>query len=271
MLVLVLSMALAVLIAALATALVLAQRQYEGAAATGGRPGAPTEGPPPLPPSRYASSSLAAVAASALEATGRTRPRNSAEHDAVASLRVALARAVDGDFRAEVRDLIEAAPGVRAIHDVCPVVHDDAERPGPASTIDHLAVGPAGIYVITSLVCSERLELADDGVVAAGPAGHRPHPMVDDLRARLRSVAPAAGPVPHAGLIVLSDVLALPDEVRMGWAVGPDVTLITPSRLVTTLTSPGPVRDLDLVIAQLRDAFEPAVPVDEPLRLGTGS
>lgn len=269
MLVLVLSVTLMAAIVALAAAMVLAQRQYEGG--DGGDPvgsarhAAPgrQSGPPPLPPSKYASSGLAAEIASAIESATWMSPRNSAERSAVEALRHALARAVDGDFRDTVRSAIDQVAGVTALHDV---TDHDAD---PELVIDHLVVGPRGVFVVSSLVCTKRLMLSEDRVeVEIDADGDRAvHPMIDDLRRRMAVVADTAGSVPVQGVIVLSDVLALPDAVRSGWSMSDDVELITVGRLATTLAERGPVADRDVVVAQLRERFEPTLRSQDSLRL----
>lgn len=247
------------LIVGLGVVLVLSQRQFDQPEpALPEVVTTPFTGPPPLPPPRYASGGLSALVASTIEAAGRSKPRNSDEAQAVETLRSALQQAVAGDFRAEVALLLDDLPNVTVLHDV--VV-------GGPTTIAHLAVGARGVTVIDSVVRTGTISCAEDGVfVGRGDERYR-DPMIDSMMAALATVAAAVDPVPVHGLIVLRDVLAVPEEIRSGAITIDGVRLATVSAVPELLVEPGPVNDRDLVVARLRDRFEPALPpVDDGLR-----
>ncbi len=236
-------------IVALATALAAARHQFE---AGGGSEAGP--GVRPIAPVRASTNdgSMSQVVASAIERTHQTHPRNSAEAAATAALRSACDLAVEGAFQFEVGEQLDGIDGLSAFHDLRkPTVG--------AATIDHIVVAPSGVYVIACEVRSARVTLTDDAVYIGRGADRRRDAMVDDVLRQVASVVGVVSPSAVHGVIVMRDLLALPNEIRTGSATVKGVTLITPAGLEALLARPGPVEGLPLAAARIREAFQPGL------------
>lgn len=249
-------------ISALAAILAAAQRQFDTAkpGERSGRRGSGSVGVIGTDPGR-----LAPIISRSIEDATRFLPRNSSEARAVSELRLALRLAVDGDFGAEVRVRLDAVPGVKTLHDVRKAVVG-----GPS--IDHLIVAPSGVIVIDSVVRSSKVTVQPDAVYVGRGRGRARDPMVDNVLRKMAAVVGHLGTIPVHGVIVFQDLLTLPPEIRAGTAVVRGVQLLTVSRLETCIARPGPLADVSVVAAELRAAFESALPpAGQELRLsGSG-
>jgi hypothetical protein len=198
---------------------------------------------------------LARVASAALESASRMSPRNSSEADALAALRRAAYQAERGRFAAEVRTVIEGLDGVQSWHDIRKL-----SAGGP--TIDHLAVGPRGVFVIDPVVRTGRLTCRGDVVFAGTGYTPTPDPMLDEVLAKVAVVAPLVQPVPVQALIVLDGGLTLPPGVvSPGFRVR-GVQLTTRAQLAARVITGLPLAaalDVDAIWARLFPAFGPAL------------
>lgn len=254
-------------IAGLTAVLVLSQRQFEPGDGDERRPGT-ASGPPPVPPPEYASAGLSGLVASTIESATRAKPRNRAESDAVGALRVALDRAVEGEFGSEVREAIERLGGVASLHDVRPTspTDDPLDQLIRGPEIDHLAVSSRGVTVVATRARAEGIDR--QSALSDAVTDRSRGVMVEEILRQMAAVRVLVDPVPVHGLVVLRDVLALPDEIRSTVVDVRGVHLATADQLAAVLTEPGPVVDTAVVIARLRDGLEPALPpADDELRL----
>jgi len=260
---------LTALIAGVGALLVLAQRQYDhGHEDDERRTGSPVTSDRRRQLSGRVAPGMSGLVASTIETATRTPPRNTAEADAVSALRSALARAVDGEFGAEVSAAIERLGGVESLHDVRPSsqTDDPLDRLIRGPEIDHLAVASRGVTVVATRARPEGIDrqpaITDLGTDRSRGA------MVDDMLRQMDAVRSVVAPIPVHGLVVLRDVLSLPSEIRSTAVDVQGVRLATLEQLPSILTEPGPVADTAVVIAHLRDGFEPALPpADDELRL----
>ncbi len=176
-----------------------------------------------------------------------------------------MAKAADGEFCAEVGRVIDSIKEVEALHAMrAGTVGDeilDALMVG--TDIDHLVVAASGVMVVTSKVRADKLSYDGDTVFVGQGAQRCRDDMVDDLVRSMEAVADAIAPVPVRGVVVLRDLLALPDAIRSTAVEVRGVRLATISQLTAILTEPGPVNDLALVQARLEAAFEPAFPAED--------
>lgn len=262
-------MAAVVLIASIAVlfwVMALAQRQFEPSGGptgawwarrpAGSEPG-PGSGPTmaselrPGPASRV----LSQVVASAMDPATRVTPRNSAEAQAVVALRSSLALALQGEFAAEVRAVIERVEGVQSWHDIRKLTAS-----GP--TIAHLAVGPQGVFVIDSVVCSSKLSYDAESVFVGRGPERSEDPMIGALLDKVAALEALVEPATVQGIIVLEDRLSLPPEIRSRGVLVGGVWLLTMSQLPARLTTGLPldeVLDVEAIWARLFPAFGPAV------------
>lgn len=260
---------LTALIAGLGALLVLAQRQYEpGQEDDERRAGPPVSSDRGPVRTRDGAGGLSGLVASTIATATQSPPRNTAEADAVSALRSALARAIDGEFGAEVRAAIERLRAVESLHDVRPTIRTDDPLEwllrGPE--IEHLAVAGRGVTVIATRARSEGVD-REPSFAEPGTDRYR-GAMVDDMLRQMAAVSAVVAPIPVHGLVVLRDVLSLPAEIRSTAVDVQGVRLATLDQLPSVLTEPGPVADTAIVMARLRDGFEPALPpADDELRL----
>ena len=264
-------------IAALAMILVLAQRQFEPAEARPAtpKPGSTTAPAHPTsepPPAASPTTGLVPSIVGAIETSARLKPANLHDVEAMGLLRSALAKAIDGEFCAEVGRVIDDVSGIEVMHGmrVATVGDELLDALLVSNDIDHLIVGPSGVFVVTSKVRADKISYDGDSVFVGRGSDRCRDAMVDDIVHSMEAVADAVAPVPVRGIIVLRDLLALPDEIRSTSVEIRGVRLATVTQLPSILSEPGPVNDLALVVARLQAAFEPAFPSgDGALRLSS--
>jgi hypothetical protein len=196
---------------------------------------------------------LSRLLASSVDRAAGARLRNSTEARAVLLLRAALRLAIGGEFDDEVRTAIDRIGGITALHDV-------RRPPSDALSIDHLVVGPSGVFIVDSVVCSAKVSYDEEGVLI-----HRGHQrgrdgMVDELATETSAVAQLVWPIPVRGVIVFRDLLSLPTEVRTTGVTIKGVQLLTLPLLGAMLTRDGSIDDTATVMENLREQFETAAP-----------
>jgi hypothetical protein len=151
------------------------------------------------------------------------------------------------------------------------VLHDLAV-PGSRANIDHLVIGPGGVFVIDSKQYRGRLHLD-----ASWRLWHGHHPLAPTLRAVSFEADQAAQVLPDPGVVVLPVVAVHGAQVPWGKVVIQGVPVVAAQRLPTMLrTLPallGP-EQVAAVANQARIRFRPAAcqPADHPRSsLGPGS
>ncbi len=232
-----------------AAALTMSERQFHRS----------DEQPTPAP-SEEPGSPVPGAIASAVDRAGRVRLHNSTEARAIGALRRAHQLAMDGDFQRRVRVVLdglrsEGGDGrarVAALH--------DRHRPGGSGPpVAHLAVGPAGVFVIESVVRSTKVTVGSEELLLGRGRRQQRDPVIDHVLRRQAAVLTAVGSVPVHGVVVFQDLLSLPGSIRQGTATLRGVHLVTLDRLRELVAAPGPVDDPGAVAAALARVFEPAL------------
>jgi hypothetical protein len=109
------------------------------------------------------------------------------------------------------------------------VLHDLAV-PGSAANIDHLAIGPGGVFVIDSKQYRGRLQLD-----AVGKLWHGRHPLAPALRAVSWEADQAARVLPDPGVAVVPIVVVHGAQVPWGKVVTNGVPVVAARRLPSLL------------------------------------
>jgi hypothetical protein len=109
------------------------------------------------------------------------------------------------------------------------VLHDLAV-PGSAANIDHLAIGPGGVFVIDSKQYRGRLQLD-----AVGKLWHGRHPLAPALRAVSWEADQAARVLPDPGVAVVPIVVVHGAQVPWGKVVTDGVPVVAARRLPSLL------------------------------------
>jgi hypothetical protein len=90
------------------------------------------------------------------------------------------------------------------------VLHDLAV-PGSRANLDHLVIGPGGVFVVDSKQYRGRLQLEPSGRL-----WHGRHPLAPTLRAVSREADQAGQVLPHPGVVVLPVVAVHGAQVPWG-------------------------------------------------------
>jgi Nuclease-related domain len=135
---------------------------------------------------------------------------------------VAWRRGAAGERRtARLLDLLERH-GWAVLHDLA--------VPGSAANIDHLAIGPGGVFVIDSKQYRGRLQL--DG---SGRLWHGRYPLTPTLRAVSFEADQAAQVLPDPGVVVVPIVAVHGVQVPWGKVVADGVPVVAARRLPSML------------------------------------
>ena len=148
------------------------------------------------------------------------------------------------------------------------VVLHDLAVPGSRANIDHLVIGPGGVFVIDSKHYRGRLLL--DG---SGRLWHGRYPLAPTLHAMDFEADRAAQVLPDPGVAVVPIVAVHGAQVPWGKVVVGGVPVVTARRLPSMLRKLPPVLGPDRVAAlayQARSRFHPAASqaTDHPRRPG---
>jgi hypothetical protein len=111
------------------------------------------------------------------------------------------------------------------------VLHDLAV-PGSRANLDHLAIGPGGVFVIDSKQYRGRLQLD-----SSGRLWHGRHPLAPTLRAVSFEADQAAQALPDPGVVVLPVVAVHGAQVPWGKVVVEGIPVIAAHRLPSMLRS----------------------------------
>lgn len=146
--------------------------------------------------------------------------------------------------------------GVRALH--------DRRIPRSRANIDHIAIGPAGIFVIDAKRYKGRPSLRVEGGILRPRTetlmvgGRRSNNLVDGMHKQLAVVEDVIGSdVPITGMLVFLGA----DWPLIGDAfVTQQVRVLWPKKAAETITQPGPLdaAHIDAVLRALADALKPA-------------
>jgi hypothetical protein len=123
------------------------------------------------------------------------------------------------------------------------ILHDLA-LPGSTANLDHLALGPAGVFVIDSKQYHGRLQLD-----AVGRLWHGRHPLAPVLRAVSWEADQAAQALPDPGVAVVPIVAVHGAQVPWGKVVTDGVPVVAAQRL------PSMLRQLPVVLGPERVAW----------------
>jgi hypothetical protein len=124
------------------------------------------------------------------------------------------------------------------------VVLHDLAVPGSAANLDHLAIGPGGVFVIDSKQYRGRLRLD-----AVGKLWHGRHPLAPILGAVSWEADQAAQVLPDPGVVVLPVVAVHGAQVPWGKVVTDGVPVVSARRL------PGLLCQLPAVLGPERVAW----------------
>jgi hypothetical protein len=137
------------------------------------------------------------------------------------------------------------------------VVLHDLAVPGSRANLDHLVIGPAGVFVIDSKQYRGRLQLDPSGRL-----WHGRYPLAPTLRAVSFEADPAAQVLPDPGMAVVVPIVAVHGvQVPWGKVVVEGVPVVSARRLPSMLRQLPAVLGPEQVTAladQARVRFHPA-------------
>lgn len=169
-----------------------------------------------------------------LQAAITPKPRITPESQATRAWKVGA----EGERR--VAEVLEGVPGIVALH--------DRRAPGRRANVDHIVVGPAGVYVIDAKQYAGRLEVRDKGTfwrpdhrlyVAGRDRSH----LIDAMHGQVGLVRSALGPA-YAHIRVSAVLCFIGSEwARLRPKQLRGVTVLWPKALPRHVARPGPHAD----------------------------
>ena len=163
---------------------------------------------------------------------------------------------VGAEGEERVAEVLTGVPGIEVLH--------DRQWPGTRSAnIDHVVVGPSGVFVVDAKKYRGRLEVVDKGTLFRPDwrlrvNGRDQTKLVESMLAQVHAVRGAlselAGTVPVSGVLCFTgavwELIPRPKTVK-------DVTVLWPLKLPQFVTAPGSV-DVAATATHLRSVLAPA-------------